>query len=158
MPHKGVENLWEIFAELQERNPNDWELWCLGTGDLPPAVHPKIKHFGFVQPADLSVYIRKTGVFVLPSHFEPWGVVVHEFTASGFPVICSVQTGAHIAFVENNLNGYIYDADQKDQLKLAMEKIMGSTPERLIEMGDASARKAEKITPQSWVKQLIALL
>ena len=32
----------------------------------------------FLQPHDLVKMIDSTGCFVLPSRFEPWGVVVHE--------------------------------------------------------------------------------
>ncbi|HSH66950.1 MAG TPA: glycosyl transferase family 1, partial [Bacteroidia bacterium] len=55
---KGIEDLWNAFVTLHEKHPNDWELWCLGTGDIPPFQHPRIKHFGFVQPSDMSHFIE----------------------------------------------------------------------------------------------------
>src|SRR5262249_2688838 len=45
---KGLPELWEAFTKLDGRE--EWELWCLGTGSLPPIQHPRIRHFGFVQP------------------------------------------------------------------------------------------------------------
>lgn len=155
---KGIKNLWKAFIELQKEAPNDWELWCLGTGDLDPVVHPKIKHFGFVQPSEISTYIKNTGVFVLPSFFEPWGVVVHEFAAAGFPVICSDEVGARVAFVENNYNGYIYKAQDISALKTALKSIMDAEKERLAEMAENSIKKAALITPEIWAKQLISLV
>lgn len=52
---KGIFELWEAFKQLQDEYPNEWELWCIGTGDEYEnrVEHPKIKHFGFVQPDDM---------------------------------------------------------------------------------------------------------
>lgn len=156
--HKGVKDLWRAFIEIQEESPNEWELWCLGTGDVKPVEHPKIKHFGFIQPKDLKTFISKTGVFVLPSHFEPWGVVLHEFAAAGFPLICSTETGAHTAFVENNLNGYLYTSTQLNELKEVLKRVMNMDVTQLINMGRSSTVKAKEITPTIWAKQLISLI
>ena len=64
---KGIGDLWNAFIELQNENPNDWELWCLGTGNIKPIVHPKIKHFGFVQPI-FSVISCISGGFISCFH------------------------------------------------------------------------------------------
>lgn len=47
---KGIEEMWQAFINLDKKLNISWELWCLGTGDIEPVKHPKIKHFGFVQP------------------------------------------------------------------------------------------------------------
>lgn len=156
--HKGIQDLWAAFSELQSEQPNDWELWCLGAGPVEPLQHPKIKHFGFIQPADLERFIKDTGVFILPSHFEPWGVVVHEFAAAGFPIICSDKVGARITFVENNLNGYIYASGNKNELKAAMRKMIALDDDKLMKMALESTKKAAAITPTSWAQQLKSLL
>jgi glycosyltransferase involved in cell wall biosynthesis len=155
---KGVQDLWKAFVDLNAEEPNDWELWCLGTGELEPVVHEKIKHFGFVQPSDLPKYIKDTGVFILPSHFEPWGVVVHEFAAAGFPIICSDEVGASSAFVEDNFNGYIYSAGNITQLKEIFKKVILLNNKELSQMGDISVEKAKKITPSIWAEKLSLLL
>ncbi len=155
---KGIRNLWKAFDELQNESPNEWELWCLGTGEIEPIVHPKIKHFGFVQPTELSSYLENTGVFVLPSFFEPWGVVVHEFASAGFPIICSDKVGARTAFVENNYNGYIYNSDSVAELKVAMKKIVMTDSFGLNSMAERSVDKSKGITPDIWAQQLMKLI
>jgi glycosyltransferase involved in cell wall biosynthesis len=152
---KGIKDLWQAFIDLQNEKDSEWELWCLGTGDIEPVEHPAVKHFGFVQPDDLSKFIKETGVFVLPSHFEPWGVVVHEFAAAGFPLVCSDAVGSANLFVENNFNGYIYKSGDINDLKQALSKIMITDTQKLLKMGDHSLDKAKQITPEIWVKQLI---
>lgn len=156
--HKGIKDLWSAFVDLKTEYPNDWELWCLGTGDVSPVQHSDIKHMGFVQPKDLPQYIKETGVFVLPSHFEPWGVVVHEYAAAGFPIVCTDEVGARIAFVENEVNGYIYQSGNVKQLKEALKKIMLQSDETLMNMGDKSVEKAKQITPEKWANKLMKLL
>ncbi len=155
---KGIKNLWRAFIELQEEKTNDWELWCLGTGDIEPIVHPKIKHFGFVQPSELSKYLKDTGVFVLPSFFEPWGVVVHEFASAGFPIICSDKVGAKTALVENNFNGYIYNSQDIRELKSVLLSIMKASNSDLVQMAHNSVLKAKQITPELWSKQILSLI
>ena len=114
---KGITNLWNAFIELQNENPNDWELWCLGHGNIAPVKHPKIKHFGFVQPKDFPEYVKNTGVFVMPSLFEPWGVVLHEFAVMGFPIIASNKVGAAEVFVKDTMNGFLFEAENVNSLK-----------------------------------------
>lgn len=154
---KGVQDLWKAFAELQQEQPNEWELWCLGTGDLPPYEHPKIRHFGFVQPSEMEHFTRETGVFILPSHIEPWGVVVHEFAASGFPLIVSSEVGARTAFLSNGQNGYIYQAGNVQELKAVLMKMMTLREAEFMTMGDKSVEMAKQITPSKWVSTLLAL-
>jgi glycosyltransferase involved in cell wall biosynthesis len=156
--NKGIKDLWKAFAEIQNDSANDWELWCIGTGPLQPFIHPKIRHFGFVQPTHLSKYLKETGVFVLPSHFEPWGVVVHEFAASGFPIVCSDEVGARVTFVEDGFNGYIYTAGNVSALKSVLKRMMTLDQDSLIRFGDHSVQKAKLITPEIWSEQLMTLL
>lgn len=155
---KGIKDLWTAFIELQKEEPNEWELWCLGTGDIEPVQHEKIKHFGFVQPNDLPKILKETGVFILPSHFEPWGVVVHEFAASGFPLIVSDAVGARFTFVENQINGYIYKAGDVNSLKNVLKRMMSKSEADLWQMGERSVTKANLISPEIWSDTLMKIL
>src|SRR6185312_10826942 len=128
---KGISDLWNAFTKWQAESPNEWELWCLGTGDVEPIQHSKIKHFGFVQPKDMEQYLAGTSVFIMPSRIEPWGVVLHEFTAAGFPVICSDKVGAAEALMRNGENGYIYRAGAVEELIGKMKLIAGKTDAEL---------------------------
>ncbi len=147
---KGISNLWNAFIDLQNENPNEWELWCLGTGTVTPVNHPKIKHFGFVQPNDLLQYVKNTGVFIMPSLFEPWGVVLHEFAIMGFPLIVSDSVGASEIFVKDKVNGFLFEAEKAGSLKEKLKTIMQLTPEQLTLMGDESRKLALQITPDKW--------
>lgn len=151
---KGITDLWDAFIQLQQEQPNDWELWCLGTGSLTPAAHPKIKHFGFVQPSELEPVIEKTGVFLLPSRFEPWGVVVQEYAAAGFPLLLSREVGAKEAFLEESKNGHLFAAGNVADLKKQLKKILDLDTKDLLLMSEKSHALAQKISPQNWVAQI----
>lgn len=155
---KGINELWQAFIELQTEHPNEWELWCLGVGDIKPVDHPKIKHFGFVQPKDLALYTSQTGVFILPSRFEPWGVVVHEFAASGFPLLLSDKVGASEQFLKQGLNGFSFEANNIAQLKKAMMQMIQKNNQELVQMGEQSNLLSQKISPKTWAKNILTVL
>jgi glycosyltransferase involved in cell wall biosynthesis len=143
----------ELFSAFQKVDKQGWELFCAGTGDLfhqRPA-HPNIHHLGFVQPVDLDNFVRQGGVFVLPSWKEPWGVVVHEFSSAGYPIICSEKVGAGSVFLRHEKNGFRVKPRDKNSLVKAFERII-STPDKLLfEMGALSKELASSYTISDWV-------
>lgn len=155
---KGLKELWQAFIELQDEQPNEWELWCLGTGDLKPVEHSKIKHFGFVQPSHFDGYIKESGVFVLPSRFEPWGVVVHEFAAAGFPMLLSEAVGAKERFLKEGENGFSFKVNDVASLKFALAKFMKLSNQDLNKMSRVSNDLSKSITPEIWVETISKIL
>jgi glycosyltransferase involved in cell wall biosynthesis len=157
---KGIFDLWKAFIELYNEGLNDWELICAGTGDLwdQRIEHPAIKHVGFIQPAKLLDLVEETGVFVLPSHREPWGVVVHEMAAAGLPMICSSTIGAASKFLVEGENGFMHKAGDQADLKLALKKMMSCSSDNLKSMGNKSFELSKSISPQLWTKTLLELL
>ncbi len=157
IPAKGLDTLWEAFAEAKQEYPCDWELWCAGTGALweQRREHPAIRHLGFVQPANMGPVIADTGVFVLPSIFEPWGVVVHEYAAAGFPLVLSDAVGAASAFLKQGSNGYTFAASNKESLKAALLHIMKATDPELQRMAEASRNLAAANSPEIWAVRFL---
>lgn len=154
---KGYKELWDAFIELQEEIPNEWELWCAGTGEQfeQRAIHPKIKHLGFVQKDQWDSIIKETGVFVLASHEEPWGVAVQEFAAAGYPLVLSDKIGAASQFL-TDINGYSFKANDKEDLKTMLRKIVNADNNVLSEMGKNSHKAALSNTPDIWCNRLVA--
>jgi len=150
---KGISDLWQAYAELRKEGL-DWELWCLGTGHLTPIESDGIKHFGFVQPADLQPILKQTGVFILPSRFEPWAVVVHEFATAGFPMILSHAVGASDAFLKEGENGYGFNAGDVQGLKTAMKRITELPEKTLTLMSRKSHELAQQVNPVDWINTL----
>lgn len=157
---KGTLELWDAFIKFHEQQPNEWELWCLGKGELNEKFpkHDKIKNIGFVQPDEMHKFISGSGVFILPSHYEHWGVVVHEFAAAGFPVICTTTTGAATKFLANNINGYALPPYDVNALVEIFKQINALSPAELLAMGDRSAELASEITPLTWAQTFMEFI
>jgi len=155
--HKGIFEMWKAFKELQEELPNEWEMWCLGTGSEweNRVKHEKIRHIGFVQPSDMDQYIKETGVYILPSKFEPWGVTTQEFAVCGFPLLLSNEIGSAEMFLSDN--GIGFKAGDVDEIKSAMRKVMSLGEEELIQMGERSHRIGMQYTTEDWAKTIINL-
>ena len=155
--HKGIFEMWKAFVDLQNEFPNDWELWCLGTGEEweNKIENDKIKHFGFVQPTEMKQYIEGTSVYILPSKFEPWGVSVQEFAISGYPLLLSSAVGSKHKFLAGN--GYEFQSGSAVAIKNAMKKVIEKSDEELIEMGRISNALGLTITPADWAKNILSI-
>lgn len=151
---KGVDQLSDSFIKLQNNFPNDWELHCIGSGPLKDKMkeHPQIIHHGFIQPSEINTLLNEGGVFVLPSEFEPWGVVVHEFAMSGFPIICSSKVGSASEFL-NEKNSLIFKYGG-DGLYDSLKKFTEKSSKELLEMSIESLKLSNKVTVENWVVNL----
>lgn len=153
---KGIQDLWEAYSL---RSNKTWELWCAGTGPLyetKPEL-PGIRHFGFVQPAQLDKFVKETSVFILPSHREPWGVALHEFAAAGFPLLCSTEVGAATLFLNEGVNGFSFRPHEPKDILRMMNKIENLSVQQLLQMGESSSQLAAQATPELWVQRLVSV-
>lgn len=155
---KGVKELWAAFSHLKSETNCDWKLVCLGTGDVPPLNHPDIEHKGFIQPEQMSEVMKHAGVFILPSRVEPWGVVVQEFAAAGFPLLLSDAVGAKDAFLDEGVNGASFPAESEPDLYAEMKQVTELSDAELQMMGDKSHALAVKNTPQLWANTLLSFI
>ena len=156
---KGVLDLWNSFIEFSKNN-NEWELHCVGTGDLfdKRVIHDKIFHHGFLQKDELLKLVEITGVFIMPSHYDHWGMAVQEFATSGFPLICSDKVGAASSFLKENENGFLFESKNQKSLLNAMRKISNLSDEDLSKFGRNSNILAKKYDINSWVNSFMKFL
>jgi glycosyltransferase involved in cell wall biosynthesis len=145
---KGVDLLLAAYDEYRRRVSKPWSLTIAGTGRLRNLLQDRIgvEYRGFVQPEDLPALMHEAGAFVLPSRFEPWGVVIHEAAAAGLPVICTTRCGASTSFVRDGVNGLIVPVGI-GPLARALETLSTMGISRRSEMAEASMRLASQWTP-----------
>lgn len=157
--HKGIFDLWKAFEDYRKEG-GTWELWCVGTGDQfeNRVISDGITHLGFIQPAEMAPIIKACSVYILPSHFEPWGVSVHEMAAAGFPLILSDQIGSKEMFLHEGANGFQFKSGNTEELKLAMHRMSALTDQALADMSAKSHELGMSHTPEIWSKTLISLI
>jgi glycosyltransferase involved in cell wall biosynthesis len=157
--HKGIFDLWEAFTRFRAEH-QDWELWCVGAGDQYEhrVEGDGIKHFGFVQPDQLLPILKECDVYILPSHFEPWGVSVHEMAVAGFPMLLSDKIGAKEAFLKDNENGKVFPSGDVQALYEAMIWVAEQHPSKLEHMGRLSHELGMQNTPQLWAEKLLRMV
>lgn len=152
---KDLPTLWNAFIKANANTGNHWQLHCFGFGDL---YHLRIennyiKHHGFVQPEAMRAYLPQSGVYVLPSLFEPWGVAVHEMAMSALPMILSDKIGSASFFLDK-YNGCIFEAGNELMLQEKLEKLMNLTDEELWKMAHHSFEQGTKLELSDWVNTL----
>jgi UDP-glucose:(heptosyl)LPS alpha-1,3-glucosyltransferase len=69
--------------------------------------------------ADVGRYYAAADLFVLPTYYEAWGLVIVEALAMGLPVVTSRLAGAAIAVVEER-TGLLVD-DPQDAAEIALK-------------------------------------
>ena len=77
----------------------------------------KLKHvhfLGFRNQTQLPACYALADVFVLPSRYEAWGLVVNEAMCSGLPIIASDKVGAARDLVREGVNGFCIFVRQRE--------------------------------------------
>jgi glycosyltransferase involved in cell wall biosynthesis len=82
-------------------------------------------HFlGFKNQSELPAFYELCDIFVMPTVFEPWGLVLNEVMNAGKPIIASDQVGCVPDLVRDGYNGFVYPAGDvgalHDALRLAL--------------------------------------
>jgi len=166
IPTKGHQLLCDAFAELCDAGgAGDWELWIAGTGELHEQVsrsesgkHARIRHLGFKQVEEMNEVVMECGAFILPSTYEPWGVVVHEHACAGLPLILSTAVGAAERFLKEGDNGFRFIAGDKASLKSSLRMLMTSSDAELRGMGIRSMALGRAWSPHAWARTAIELM
>jgi glycosyltransferase involved in cell wall biosynthesis len=110
------------FSEVpQERRP-----YLLYVGDGPlredlvtragSAAGQDVHFLGFRNQTEMPALYDLCDLFVLPSRFEPWGLVINEVMNAAKPVIVSDRVGAVRDLVISGKNGWIFAAGDVEDL------------------------------------------
>lgn len=157
---KGVLDLSEVFSSLSDEERNGWTINIAGTGSLYTQLENKdhIKCLGFIQPRELPTILENSGAFILPSHDEHWGVVVHEAAVSGLPLILSDKVRAGEEYLEDGKNGYRFRAADKADLRKSLIMLFSCSSNELRNMGGHSRQLGMSYTSSDWAKCFLSFL
>jgi len=158
--HKGLATFFSVLRKLINNDQLSFQIHIIGNGPLEQSIpkHPSIKHIPFVHPEELGAQLTNAGFLILPSHYEAWGVVIHEAVLSGLPIISTYQTGATSKFLIHGYNGFIYNAFSQNDLYEILNKINHLTEERYFQFSENSKHLSKRIDLNSWSATLNSLL
>lgn len=150
---KGVDILLRAFSLLLKRGLAvelilvGWEAELKGMlAEIEPSVVRHIDYRGFQSVENLPVIFAEADIFVLPSRYDGWGVVVNQAVGAGLPIVCSDAVGAADDLVYPGLNGHVFEAGNIDQLAVILGDL-ASSPDKIKDFSRHSIKLAKGLTP-----------
>jgi len=142
---KGIPLLLEVWNELA---PGNAELWIIGhvSSRVAPLVagNRNVVLKGAVSHLQVGELLRQCDIFVFPSYFEGFGLVLLEAMACGLPSIASDATAAP-DLITDGVEGWVIQAGDGAALTERLRFFL-SNPSRAAQMGQAARAKAEQLT------------
>lgn len=153
---KGLDTLAEAYTSYREIVDKPWRLVCAGAGPLGTILQAAgAEDRGFVQPEDIGDIMCGAAAFVLPSRFEPWGVVVQEAAASGVPLVLSDAVGSGVHLLRPYLNGFTFPSGSAASLAQRMVQMHNLKKEERMNMAQNSRMLSKQYTPERWAAVLL---
>jgi glycosyltransferase involved in cell wall biosynthesis len=144
----GVDGSFLLFAgEGPLRGEIEREIGQLGAGE-------RVKLLGFVNQSALPEVYRAADVLVLPSQYEPFGVVVNEAMLCGCVPVVTDRVGARFDLIEDGRTGFVYPAGDVGKLAELLRSLLGE-PERLARMSAAAGGKIATWSPELNVDRMV---
>lgn len=103
---KGVQDLIEAFKQVEDE---DYRLVIAGKGPYKQELEEKaegderIEFVGYLSEQDKANYYDAADLFILPTHHDPWGLVVNEALHYGTPVVTTEAAAAKQLLDEEKL-------------------------------------------------------
>ena len=157
---KNIYFLVEAFKKVNKQLINKWNLTLVGHGDLTSDLIDdlEIEIFPFLPPQSLKEIAQEVDIFCLPSIYEPWGVVVHEFACMGKILLISESCGSKDDFVIDGFNGYSFNPYDIEELERKLLSIFTMDESEIHRMKTNSLLLSNRISSEIWAGKLKALL
>ncbi|GBO56722.1 glycosyltransferase, family 4 [Pseudanabaena sp. lw0831] len=120
-------------------------------------VQDQVKFLGFVNQSQLPLIYCSADLFILPSEYEPFGVVVNEAMLCGLPVIVSDKVGAGYDLVKHDETGFVYPCGDIDKLTTILNKILPNR-KKLDSMGLAARERMRSWSPEENIEAIVKAL
>src|ERR1700676_2317763 len=161
VPEKGVFDLLEAYAKLESGMRSEVGLAFAGDGVSREELPQQAKRIsrgvvcfpGFAQREDLSGLYALAECLVLPTHSDPWGLVVNEAMACGLPIIVSSVAGCSADLVDDGWNGYVVPPRDSEKLSVAINSLVRQ-PELKQRMSARSLERIRNYSPEECAEGL----
>ena len=159
-PWKGPGDLLEAFARA---NLPNLHLVFAGEGPLKPelerqakdlGVSGRVRFLGFVNQSQLPSVYSAADLFVLPSLYEPFGLVINEAMLCGCPVAISDRVGAKFDLVRDGENGYVFPAHDIGAISAVLQDFFAD-PKKRVRMSAASRERMKTWSLREYMNALV---
>ena len=146
---KGFQVLVRAIAELRSRIP-DVRCVIAGRGSYLPELQTQIDVEGVTDIVDLAGFVPddelrrilpRAGCVIIPSLYEPFGIVALEGMAAGAPTIVA-RTGGLAEILDGTEAGLLFEPGDHHDLANRIEQVL-SDPDKGAAMSDAAATLIE---------------
>lgn len=125
---KGLDLMMESFEEFCKQD-SEWQLDIIGSGDLMKEIMADAKKRNLLDRVNFVGYTNEpekyylnSSVFLLPSRWEGWPMVIMEAFEFGLPVI-AFHTGAMDLIIDDGKTGFLPEAFDTHKFTEAMLKL-----------------------------------
>ena len=154
---KNLELLIDAFQ--QSDLSKTWRLKIVGGGELKDKLQKcitssNVELSGWLSYAELPDLYNASSLFILPSKFEPWGLVVNEAMAASIPIILSDAVGALPDLLVDGENGWCFVHDNRCELIGIFNHIASLDSQSLRAMGQRSKGIIEGYSCDTWAQKV----
>jgi len=157
---KAVDYALYAFSGLSPEDQQKSRIIIAGDGPLKASlenlaqtlgISNRVEFLGSIPSTKTPDIYAKADVVLVPSHQEPWGLVINEALSSGRPVIVPPWIGSCIDLVKNQETGLVLTDNSPESIREAMQycldhpndiKKMGLSGRALVRVGGWSIRGA----------------
>lgn len=160
-PEKNLQNLITAFKN-SGIDKQGWTLELVGGGPLKKELAANFQHDKslifkeWVSYENLPELYASASFFILPSLFEPWGLVVNEAMSAGLPVAVSNECGCAPDLVPDN--ALHFPANNLQKLEDLLKSIAGMSTEKLRHLGDSNRQLIQHFSPKTWADAFLGLM
>jgi glycosyltransferase involved in cell wall biosynthesis len=163
VPEKGVFDLLEAYSKLESGVRSEVSLVFAGDGVSREELAQRAKRIspgsvcfpGFAQREDLAGVYALAECLVLPTHSDPWGLVVNEAMACGLPIIVTSVAGCATDLVEDGWNGFVVPPRDSERLSVAINALVRQ-PGLKQRMSAHSLERIRSYSPEACAEGLAA--
>lgn len=157
-PEKNLENLISAF-ELSGIATSGWSLILVGAGPMEAELKIRagigIEFHSWVSYQELPALYQSGAALILPSTFEPWGLVVNEAMASGLTVAVSEECGCAPDLVPDA--AFRFPANDVQKMAAMLQKLTSMGEAMRQETGMQNRNRIAGFSPEAWAKAFLEL-
>lgn len=157
---KNIKIFAEILDEINNLKKSNHRLGIVGKGILLNELKKFqcVDYLGLKTQKEIINIAKDYHAFCLPSVYEPWGVVLHEMSALGLPILSSNKCGSSYDLVKQNYNGFIFNPYSYNSILNSINMFLDLSVNEKIIMSQNSKKLANKINLNDWSQTLLSLI